>query len=59
MYLSTKSNKSELSKNLTIPEIFSKLKLIRRIQTQSGYYITEISKIQKNIFEKLGIQIPS
>ncbi len=59
MYLSTKSNKSGLSRDFSVPEIISKLKLIRKVQTQNGFFISEISKKQRDIFQKLGVEIPS
>ena len=59
MYLSTKSNKSGLSRDFAVPEIISKLKLIRKVQTQNGFFISEISKKQRDIFQKLGVEVPS
>ena len=51
--------KVKLNKNYTVPEILSQLKLIRRVQTRDGYFLTEISKTQRFILEKLKIPLPT
>jgi len=57
-YLTSKTLKSKLNKNYKVPEIIAQLKLIRRVSTDNSYFLSEISKSQKFIFQKLQIPLP-
>ena len=51
---------SNMFKLYSIKEIFYELKKLRIISINSSqFYLSEISKKQKEIFSKLDIQIPS
>jgi len=59
-YLVSLSSKHKLNKTFTVPETISTLKLLWRVATFSGdYYLSEISKNQRFIFEKLKIPLPA
>lgn len=50
----------KLNKTFTVHEIIANLNLIRHVTTNDGkYYLTEISKNQRFIFQKLDIPLPS
>jgi len=57
-YLTSKSFKAKLNKNLKVPEIIAQLNLIRRVATNDSYFLSEISKTHRVIFDKLNIPIP-
>jgi transposase len=59
-HLERLSVKSKLHKTFTVHEILANLNLIRHVATTDGHhYLTEISKNQRFIFQKLGVLLPS
>ncbi|MGC8804366.1 MAG: IS1634 family transposase, partial [Candidatus Ratteibacteria bacterium] len=49
----------EFFKDYTAPELLSELKKIKMVEMENGrVYFTEVSKKQRDIFQKFGLTIP-
>ena len=57
--LQSRMDKAELASSLSIPAVFSCLKKLRQVEMANGKArLTELTKEQRTLFEKLDVPVP-